>query len=79
MSRDSLNGTITGTNLYQSNDNRYQQPLPTSESVNIEQLTSTEAEQYQPRIISPKVCVLFVRSNLYFSNRIFNNKKMIID
>jgi hypothetical protein len=44
MSRDSLNGTITGTNLYRLNDNQREQLPPTTESVNIEQVTPTEED-----------------------------------
>ncbi len=41
MSRDSLNGTITGTNL---NDNRREHPMTPSGSASIEQVTPTEAD-----------------------------------
>ncbi len=44
MSRDSLNGTIAGNNLYQSNDNRYELPLPTKESVSNAQGLPTETD-----------------------------------
>jgi hypothetical protein len=44
MSRDSLNGTITRTNLFQSNDNQHEQPKPISESHTTGQITSTEAD-----------------------------------
>jgi hypothetical protein len=45
MSRDSLNGTITGINLYQLDDNRHEQPLPTLESISTEQKSSIEQEK----------------------------------
>ncbi|CAF1422790.1 unnamed protein product [Adineta steineri] len=44
MSRDSLNGTVTGTNLFQTIAQQQEQPLPALESVDIEQLTLTEIE-----------------------------------
>ncbi len=48
MSRDSLNGTITGTNIYQTNDNQHEQPLPpTSESVSAERVPSIVIQQQE--------------------------------
>ncbi|CAF2977960.1 unnamed protein product [Rotaria sp. Silwood2] len=44
MSRDSLNGTITGTNLFPSNDNQHEQLMPIPESSRTGQLISTEAD-----------------------------------
>lgn len=74
MSRDSLNGTITATNIYQFNENQHEQPLPTLESVSIE-------EEKQPQVIISKVDFLLIQSNLYisiFSYRKLYNKKIII-
>ena len=44
MSRDSLNGTITGANLLQSNDNRREPPLPTLESDHTRQTIPAEID-----------------------------------
>jgi hypothetical protein len=44
MSRDSLNGTITGINLLQSTDNRREHPMSPLGSASIEQVTPTEAD-----------------------------------
>jgi len=48
MSRDSLNGTITATNIYQNNENQHEQPLPpTSESVSTERVPSIVVQQQE--------------------------------
>ncbi|UJR32223.1 hypothetical protein I4U23_019688 [Adineta vaga] len=44
MSRDSLNGTVTGTNFFQSIDNRHEQPMSPLESVNIDLLSTPTNE-----------------------------------
>ena len=44
MSRDSLNGTITRTNILQSNVNQHEQPIPISESNITGLIPSTEVD-----------------------------------
>ncbi|CAF3507731.1 unnamed protein product [Rotaria sp. Silwood1] len=44
MSRDSLNGTVTGTNFFPSNNNQHEQLMPTFESLPTGQVISTEVD-----------------------------------
>jgi len=48
MSRDSLNVTITATNIYQNNENQHEQPLPpTLDSVGTERVPSIVVQQQE--------------------------------